>query len=109
MLVYRLLGRRVERFARGSTVPADRIVLATGRYPQTELVRRALGEKTAERIGAVWRIGADGELTNMFKRPTQEGLWFIASGLAPCRINYKYLPLQIKAMELGKRGPLSAE
>jgi len=104
---------RIERFTAdgallkdGSTVPADLIVLATGYYPQKELVRRALGEQIAERIGPVWGLGEDGELNNMFKRTPQEGLWFIAGGLAQCRINSKYLALQIKAMELGKLGPL---
>ena len=104
---------RIERFTAdgallkdGSTVPADLIVLATGYYPQMELVRRALGEEMVERIGPVWGIGADGELSNMFKRTPQEGLWFIAGGLAQCRINSKYLALQIKATELGKLGPL---
>lgn len=104
---------RVERFAAdgvllkdGSTVRADLIVLATGYFPQIELVRRALGDEMVERIGPVWGIGADGELNNMFKRTPQEGLWFIAGGLAQCRINSKYLALQIKAMELGKLGPL---
>ena len=107
---------RIERFTDdgvllkdGTTVPADLIVLATGYYPQVELVRRALGEAMVERIGPVWGIGADGELNNMFKRTPQEGLWFIAGGLAQCRINSKYLALQIKAMELGKLGPLSAD
>jgi putative flavoprotein involved in K+ transport len=107
---------RIERFTAdgvllkdGSTVPADLIVLATGYYPQMELVRRALGEAMVERIGPVWGVGADGELGNMFKRTAQEGLWFIAGGVAQCRINSKYLALQIKAMELGKLGPLSAE
>jgi hypothetical protein len=107
---------RIERFTAdgallkdGSTVPADLIVLATGYYPQMELVRRALGEEMVERIGPVWGIGPDGELSNMFKRTPQEGLWFIAGGLAQCRINSKYLALQIKAMELGKLGPLSGE
>jgi putative flavoprotein involved in K+ transport len=90
----------------GSTVPADLIVLATGYYPQIELVRRALGEEIAERIGPVWGIGADGELSNMYKRTPQPGLWFIAGGLAQCRINSKYLALQIKATELGKLGSL---
>ncbi|TCZ64802.1 flavin-containing monooxygenase [Roseicella aquatilis] len=90
----------------GSTVPADLIVLATGYYPQQELVRRALGEEMAERIGPVWGIGEDGELNNMYRRTPQEGLWFIAGGLSQCRINSKYLALQIKAMELGKLGPL---
>ena len=104
---------RIERFAAdgvlltdGSTVPADVLVLATGYFPQKELVRRALGEEVAERIGPVWGLGEDGELNNMFKRTPQEGLWFIAGGLAQCRINSKYLALQIKAMELGKLGPL---
>ena len=90
----------------GSVVPADVIVLATGYFPQVELVRRALGEAMVERIGPVWGFGADGELNNMFKRTPQQGLWFIAGGLAPCRIYSKYLALQIKAMELGRLGPL---
>ena len=104
---------RIERFnARGvllkdgTTVPADLIVLATGYFPQKELVRRALGDVMSERIGPVWGIGADGELNNMYKRTPQQGAWFIAGGLAQCRINSKYLALQIKAMELGKLGPL---
>jgi cation diffusion facilitator CzcD-associated flavoprotein CzcO len=99
---------RIERFVTdgallkdGSTVPADLIVLATGYFPQQELIRRGLGEDMLTRIGPVWGIGADGELSNMFKRTPQEGLWFIAGGLAQCRINSKYLALQIKAMELG--------
>jgi putative flavoprotein involved in K+ transport len=104
---------RIERFCAdgallkdGTTVPADLLVLATGYYPQEELVRRALGDSMVQRIGPVWGIGPDGELNNMFKRTPQQGLWFIAGGLAQCRINSKYLALQIKAMELGKLGPL---
>ena len=94
------------RLVDGSTVPADLIVLATGYFPQVELIRRALGEEMVERIGPVWGFGADGELNNMYKRTMQEGLWFIGGGLAPCRIYSKYLALQIKAMELGKLAPL---
>jgi thioredoxin reductase len=104
---------RIERFAAGgarlkdgSTVPADVLVLATGYFPQVELVRRALGAEMVGRIGPVWGIGDDGELNNMYKRTPQQGLWFIAGGLAQCRINSRYLALQIKAMELGKLGPL---
>lgn len=104
---------RIERFTTGgallkdgSTVLADLIILATGYYPQMELVRRALGEEMVQRIGPVWGLGVDGELNNMYKRTPQEGLWFIAGGLPQCRINSKYLALQIKAMELGILGPL---
>jgi cation diffusion facilitator CzcD-associated flavoprotein CzcO len=104
---------RIERFCAegallkdGSVVPADLIVLATGYFPQKELVRRALGDAMAAKIGEVWGIGPDGELNNMYKRTPQQGAWFIAGGLAQCRINSKYLALQIKAMELGLLGPL---
>jgi putative flavoprotein involved in K+ transport len=103
---------RIDRFVAegvrlkdGSVVPTDVLVLATGYFPQVELVRRALGDEMAEKIGPVWGLGEDGELCNMYKRTPQQGLWFIAGGLSQCRINSKYLALQIKAMELGKLGP----
>lgn len=94
------------RLKDGSVIAADLIVLATGYYPQKELINRSLSNEIAQRIGPVWGIGDDGELNNMFRRTPQEGLWFIAGGLAQCRINSKYLALQIKAMELGLLGPL---
>jgi putative flavoprotein involved in K+ transport len=104
---------RIERFCAegallkdGSIVPADLIILATGYYPQTELVRRALGEEMVERIGQVWGQGPDGELANMYKRTPQQGAWFIAGSLSQARNYSKYLALQIKAMELGLLGPL---
>ena len=37
----------------------------------------------------------------MFTRTAQPGLWFIAGSLAQCRINSKFLALQIKAIEQG--------
>jgi hypothetical protein len=37
----------------------------------------------------------------MYTRTGQRGLWFIAGSLAQCRINSKYLALQIKAIEEG--------
>jgi cation diffusion facilitator CzcD-associated flavoprotein CzcO len=85
----------------GTIVPADLIVLATGYYPQQELVRRALGEDVLARVGQVWGEDEDGELANMFKRTPQEGLWFIAGSLTQCRIYSKYMALQIKALEEG--------
>ena len=85
----------------GSIVPADVVVLATGYYPQSELVRRALGDDMAERIGPIWGQDQDGELANMFKRTPQEGVWFIAGSLTQARIYSKYMALQIKAIEEG--------
>ena len=85
----------------GTIVPADVIVLATGYYPQGELVRRALGEEMAERIGPIWGEDEDGELANMFKRTPQPGTWFIAGSLTQARIYSKLMALQIKAIEEG--------
>ncbi|MDE0807841.1 MAG: NAD(P)/FAD-dependent oxidoreductase [Alphaproteobacteria bacterium] len=99
---------RIERYCPegalltdGSVVPADVIVLGTGYYPQGELVRRALGDEMADRIGPIWGVDPDGELANMFKRTPQEGVWFIAGSLTQARVYSKYLALQIKATEEG--------
>jgi len=37
----------------------------------------------------------------MYVRTGQPGLWFIAGGLAQCRIGSKQLALQLKAIEEG--------
>ena len=91
----------------GTIVPADLIILATGYFPQREMIRRTMGDAMGEKIGPVWGVAPDGELNNMYKRTPQQGLWFISGGLAVCRINSKFLALQIKAMELGLLKPLS--
>lgn len=85
----------------GSIVPADVIVLGTGYYPQSELVKRTLDEDVVERIGQIWGEDEDGELANMFKRTPQEGAWFIAGSLTQVRVYSKYVALQIKALEEG--------
>jgi putative flavoprotein involved in K+ transport len=104
---------RIERFVAGGALlkdgglaPADLVVLATGYFPQDELVRRTLGAGVADRIGPVWGIGADGELRNMYTRTPQRGVWFMAGSLPQCRIKSKWLALQIKAVELGLLEPL---
>jgi thioredoxin reductase len=85
----------------GEIVPADLIVLATGYRPQEELVRKLFGEAVTDRVGTIWGFGESQELRNMYVRTGQPGLWFIAGGLAQCRIGSKQLALQIKAIEEG--------
>lgn len=85
----------------GEELGADLIVLATGYQPQEKLVEKLFGEAVADRIGPIWGFGDGLELRNMFKHTAQPGLWFIAGSLAQCRINSKYLALQIKAAEEG--------
>jgi putative flavoprotein involved in K+ transport len=89
------------RLKNGETMKADLIVLATGYRPQEELVRKLFGDTIAARVGPIWGFGDGQELRNMYTRTGQPGLWFIAGSLAQCRINSKYLSLQIKAIEEG--------
>src|ERR1700676_850951 len=89
------------RMRDGKTIAADLIVLATGYKRQEELVRKLFGHAVAERIGPIWGFGDDQEMRNMFTRTAQTGLWLIAGGIAECRINSKYLALQIKGCEEG--------
>jgi cation diffusion facilitator CzcD-associated flavoprotein CzcO len=85
----------------GEALAADLIVLATGYRPQEELVRKLFGENVARRIGPIWGFGDGQELRNMYMRTKQPGIYFIAGSLAQCRINSRYLALQIKALEEG--------
>jgi cation diffusion facilitator CzcD-associated flavoprotein CzcO len=85
----------------GSVNEADLIVLATGYEGQAAAARRLLGDAVADRMGPVWGFDAEGELQGMWRPTGQPGLWFLAGGLAQCRIFSKVLALQIKARELG--------
>jgi cation diffusion facilitator CzcD-associated flavoprotein CzcO len=97
------------RMKNGETLAADLIVLATGYKPQEVQVAKLFGEEIAARVGPIWGFGDGQELRNMYARTGQDGLWFIAGSLAQCRINSKYLALQIKAIEEGllPRGSLT--
>jgi putative flavoprotein involved in K+ transport len=89
------------RMKSGETIVADLIVLATGYKRQEYLVSRLFGDGVADRVGPIWGFGDGQELRNMYTRTPQPGLWFIAGSLAQCRINSRYLALQIKAIEEG--------
>ncbi|PSO19590.1 NAD(P)/FAD-dependent oxidoreductase [Bradyrhizobium sp. MOS003] len=92
------------RMKDGTTIAADLVVLSTGYKPQEYLVRKLFGDGVADRVGPIWGFGDGVELRNMYARTRQPGLWFIAGSLAQCRINSKYLALQIKAIEEGILG-----
>ena len=89
------------RLKNGETITADLIVLATGYKRQEYLVSKLFGDGVAARVGPIWGFADGQELRNMYTRTPQPGLWFIAGSLAQCRINSKYLALQIKAIEEG--------
>jgi len=104
LVQYADLDRFAESGARlkdGEIIDADLVVLATGYKGQEYLVAKLFGEDVAARVGPIWGFGDGLELRNMYCRTGQPGLWFIAGSLAQCRINSKYLALQIKAAEEG--------
>lgn len=104
LLQYEQIERFVEGGARlkdGSVKPADLIVLATGFLPQEVVVAKLLGEAVAKKVGPVWGFGADGEMSNMWKRTPQRGLWFAGGGFNNCRTYSRYVAMQIKAIEEG--------
>ncbi len=95
-------GPRGVKLRDGTSRPADLMVTATGYLGQREMAARLLSEDIAERIGPVWGIDESSqELNNMWRRTPQPGLWFLAGGLAQCRIYSKPLALQIQGIELG--------
>jgi cation diffusion facilitator CzcD-associated flavoprotein CzcO len=83
----------------GAHIPADLVVLATGYKKQEFLVASLFGQEVADRVGPIWGFGDGLELRNMYRPTGQPGLWMIAGSFAQCRINSKYLALQIKAVE----------
>ena len=89
------------RLKDGPVHRADLLVLASGYEGQKEALRGVLGDAVTERIGPVWGFDAEGELAGMWRPTGQPGAWFLAGGLAQCRIFSKVLALQIKARELG--------
>jgi putative flavoprotein involved in K+ transport len=98
----------IERFVEGGALlndgtvqAADLVVLATGFVPQEVVVAQLLGEETAKKVGPVWGFGPDGEMSNMWKRTPQEGLWFVGGSFANCRTYSRYVAVQIKAIEEG--------
>ena len=92
------------RRADGSELEADLIVLATGYRPKEELVGQLFGEAVQARVGPIWGFGDELEIRNMYRQTGQPGLWFIEGSFAQCRINSKFLALQIKALEEGLIG-----
>ena len=85
----------------GSVKRVDLVILATGFVPQEVVVAKLLGDDMARKIGPVWGFGADGEMSNMWKRTAQEGLWFVGGSFANCRTYSRYVAMLIKAIEEG--------
>lgn len=90
----------------GTRIPADVIVLATGRRPTIETITSLFGESITDKIGTqVWGLDEEGEYKNAYRPTGQRGLWVAMGMFGHPRYMGKYLALQILAEELGLRDP----
>jgi cation diffusion facilitator CzcD-associated flavoprotein CzcO len=88
-------------FSDESTMEPDIVILATGYEHMNGAVRRLFGDKVADAVGPIWKLGDDGELRNMWRRTAQPGLFVHAGGFGYCRIYSHFVALQIKAVMEG--------
>ncbi|KAK1141525.1 hypothetical protein N8T08_008937 [Aspergillus melleus] len=89
------------RFADGSELEANEIVLATGYQNMRTQARLLFGDELADRVGNVWGFDQEGEFRTIWRRSGHPGFWFMGANLALCRYYSRLLALQIKATELG--------
>ncbi len=105
------------RFADGTEIAADAIIMSTGFQSMHEVVAKIVSREVADSIGTCWGLGSGtrhdpgpwhGELRNMYKPVAQENLWFQGGNLALSRFFSKYVALQIKARMEGLPTPVYA-
>ena len=95
------------RLKNGTVQPVDTVILSTGYKGPEAMVQQLMGEDVAERVGQIWGWDEDEqEMSNMWMRTGQPGLWFIAGSFAQCRIYSKYIGMQIKACLEGLISPV---
>jgi putative flavoprotein involved in K+ transport len=85
----------------GTRSYADTIIYATGYAPLASVVRQLLGPSVVDALGQIWGFDDSGEVSNMFRRTKQPGLWLVAGGLPHARWYCRLTALQIQAIELG--------
>ncbi|KAH7148263.1 hypothetical protein EDB81DRAFT_649417 [Dactylonectria macrodidyma] len=89
------------RFADGSELEADEIVLATGYQNMRTQTRTIFGDEVADAVGDIWGFNEEGEMRMIWQRTGHPGFWFHGGNLALCRYFSKFLALQIKGLEEG--------
>ncbi|KAI9931159.1 hypothetical protein ASPWEDRAFT_101354 [Aspergillus wentii DTO 134E9] len=89
------------RFADGSELEADEIILATGYQNMRSEARTIFGDEVADRINNIWGWDEEGEMRTIWRRSGHPGFWFMGGNLALCRYFSRMLALQIKAVEEG--------
>ncbi|CAE7369599.1 YUC10 [Symbiodinium pilosum] len=104
------LGESTLTIDDGTQISADVVVFASGYEPLSQLIADVLGKNVAARLGRIWGLGSErpgdagpweGELRNMWKPTSVEGLWLHGGNLLQNRIYSHFLALQLKARHVG--------
>lgn len=89
------------RFADGSELEADEIVLATGYQNMRTHTRVMFGDGVADKVTDVWGFNEEGEWRTIWQASGHPGFWLHGGNLALCRYYSRLLALQIKGLEEG--------
>lgn len=97
-------------------LPADVIVYATGFETMDQWLSQLCNEEIATKVGKTWGLGLgkgpkdpgpwEGELRNMWKPTSVDGLWFHGGNLAQSRHYSRFLALQLGARYIGIETPV---
>ncbi|KAF7518680.1 hypothetical protein G7054_g13367 [Neopestalotiopsis clavispora] len=85
------------RFADGSELEADEIVVATGYQNMRTGTRQIFGDDVGDKVGDVWGFDEEGEMRTIWKQSGHPGLWLFGGNFAMCRYYSRLVALQIKA------------
>lgn len=102
-------GVSVERYAAngivltsGERLKADLVVWATGYASPMASLESLLGTDIASKIEPILRVGDDKEMSGVWQKGPQKGLWLIHSfGIAMSRFYSRLTALHIQAIETG--------
>jgi putative flavoprotein involved in K+ transport len=97
-------------------LPVDVIIYATGYDTMDQWVAELCGEDISKAVGRTWGLGFgkrpkdpgpwEGELRNVWKPTTVEGLWFHGGNLAQSRHYSRFLALQLAARYMDMDTPV---
>lgn len=91
-------------FSDDSRLDADIVVFATGYRPVEDTVAQLFGDEIAGRVGKIFGIGPDDEVSNMYCATGQPNFFVTGGGFGSARHYSRYIALLIKASLLGVHG-----
>ncbi|KAJ1636230.1 putative potassium transport flavoprotein [Pavlovales sp. CCMP2436] len=102
----------------GAELPCDVLVYATGYGSMNSWLADLISPEVADQVGKVWGLGSgtikdtgpwEGELRNLWKPTSVEGLWIMGGNLHQARHYSLCLALQLKARLEGVPTPVFAQ